>query len=451
MKQWFVNLTAPLMVLVGLVSVTAGVRAAEIEDARIWPAPDNTRLVFDLSGPVEHRVFVLSNPSRVVVDISDVSLSTDLGRLSLDNSGVSRIRSGQREGGELRVVLDLSAQLNPRSFVLRPNEQYGHRLVLDLERPPGLSMEPSERQVSRSADDLSNQQRNIIVAIDAGHGGEDPGAIGPRGTREKDVVLAIARELYNQLEDVRGYEPVLMRTGDYYLSLQRRRELAREKQADLFISIHADAFTNPRASGASVFALSSSGATSAMAGYLANQENEADVIGGVNGVSLEDKDEILRSVLVDLSMTATLRSSLDVGNDILSEMKQVARMHKASVEQAGFAVLKSPDVPSVLVETGFISNPTEEANLGSAGYRRQLAAAIRQGVTQWFERNPPPGTWVAWQKREAGTLRRYVVVSGDTLSGIASRNNTSVSRLREVNQLNGTAIRIGQVILIPQG
>ena len=185
MKQWFVSLAAPLLVLVGLVSAAGGAQAAEIEDARIWPAPDNTRLVFDLSGPVEHRVFVLSNPSRVVVDISDVSLDTNLESLSLENSGVSRIRSAQREGGELRVVLDLSTQLSPRSFVLRPNEQYGHRLVLDLERPPGLSMEPSERQVSRSADDLSNQQRNIVVAIDAGHGGEDPGAIGPRGTREK--------------------------------------------------------------------------------------------------------------------------------------------------------------------------------------------------------------------------------------------------------------------------
>jgi N-acetylmuramoyl-L-alanine amidase len=444
MKQW-------LLLLVALTGLSGSVLAAVIEDARLWPAPDNTRLVLDLSGPVEHRVFVLSNPSRVVVDINQVTLGTDLTRLALNNSGVSRIRSAVRDGGDLRVVLDLSAQLSPRSFVLRPNEQYGHRLVLDLERPPGLSMEPSERQVSRSADDMSNQQRNIVVAIDAGHGGEDPGAIGGRGTREKDVVLAIARELYNQLEDVRGYEPVLIRTGDYYISLQRRRELTREKQADLFISIHADAFTNPRASGASVFALSSSGATSAMAGYLADQGNEADVIGGVNGISLEDKDEILRSVLVDLSMTATLRSSLDVGRNILGQMKQVARMHKTSVEQAGFAVLKSPDVPSILVETGFISNPTEEANLGSAGYRRQLATAIRQGVTQWFERNPPPGTWVAWQKREAGSLRRYVVVRGDTLSGIASRNNISVSRLRQANQMNGSAIRVGQVLMIPQG
>jgi N-acetylmuramoyl-L-alanine amidase len=443
MKQW-------LLLLVALTGLSGSVLAAVIEDARLWPAPDNTRLVLDLSGPVEHRVFVLSNPSRVVVDINQVTLGTDLTRLALNNSGVSRIRSAVRDGGDLRVVLDLSAQLSPRSFVLRPNEQYGHRLVLDLERPPGLAMEPSERQVSRSADDMSNQQRNIVVAIDAGHGGEDPGAIGGRGTREKDVVLAIARELYSQLEDIRGYEPVLVRTGDYYISLQRRRELAREKQADLFISIHADAFTNPRASGASVFALSSSGATSAMAGYLADQENAADVIGGVNGISLEDKDEILRSVLVDLSMTATLRSSLDVGRNILGQMKQVARMHKTSVEQAGFAVLKSPDVPSILVETGFISNPTEEANLGSAGYRRQLATAIRVGVTRWFDRNPPPGTWVAWQKREAGSLRRYVVVRGDTLSAIATRNNTSVARLREVNQLNGTSIRIGQVLMIPE-
>ncbi len=423
--------------------------AANIESARLWPAPDNTRLVLDLSGPVKHRVFTLSNPSRVVVDIDGARLNAELSGLDLTDSGVSRIRSGVRNGNDVRIVLDLSARLTPRSFTLRPNEQYGHRLVLDLERPPGLAMEPQERQVNKTVNDMSNQQRNIIVAIDAGHGGEDPGAIGGRGTLEKHVVLAIARELYDQLREVKGYEPFLVRTGDYYVSLQRRRQIAREKHADLFISIHADAFTSPRASGASVFALSSRGATSAMARYLADQENEADVIGGINGVSLEDKDEVLKSVLVDLSMTATLRSSLDVGSLILGEMKQVARMHKNTVEQAGFAVLKSPDVPSILVETGFISNPTEEANLGSRAYRQKLATAIRQGVTSWFDRNPPPGTWVAWQQRNAGELRRYVVVQGDTLSAIASRNGTSVSRLREVNQLPDSSIRIGQVLLIP--
>jgi len=424
-------------------------QAVDIDSARLWPAPDNTRLVLDLSAPVEHRVFTLSNPSRVVVDIDSARLETDLGALELDNSGISRIRSGVRNGGDIRIVLDLSARLNPRSFTLRPNEQYGHRLVLDLERPPGLSMEPQERQVSKTVNDLSSQQRNIIVAIDAGHGGEDPGAIGGKGTLEKHVVMAIARELYDQLNGVKGYEPFLVRTGDYYVPLQRRRQIAREKNADLFVSIHADAFTSPQASGASVFALSSNGATSAMARYLADQENASDVIGGINGVSLEDKDEVLRSVLVDLSMTATLRSSLDVGSSILGEMRSVARMHKNSVEQAGFAVLKSPDVPSILVETGFISNPTEEANLGSRAYRQKLATAIRKGVTAWFDRNPPPGTWVAWQQRNAGELRRYVVVRGDTLSGIASRNGTSVARLKEVNQLNGADIRIGQVLLIP--
>ena len=424
-------------------------RAADIDSARLWPAPDNTRLVLDLSGPVEHRVFTLSNPSRVVVDIDSARLDADLGDLDLDKSGISRIRSAVRNGGDIRIVLDLSTQLNPRSFTLRPNEQYGHRLVLDLERPPGLAMEPQERQVNKTVNDLSSQQRNIIVAIDAGHGGEDPGAIGGKGTLEKHIVLAIARELYDQLDAVKGYEPLMVRTGDYYVPLQRRRQIARQKNADLFVSIHADAFTSPQASGASVFALSSNGATSAMARYLADQENASDVIGGINGVSLEDKDEVLRSVLVDLSMTATLRSSLDVGSSILGEMRNVARMHKNSVEQAGFAVLKSPDVPSILVETGFISNPTEEANLGSRAYRQKLATAIRKGVTAWFDRNPPPGTWVAWQQRNAGELRRYVVVRGDTLSGIASRNGTSVARLKEVNQLSDADIRIGQVLLIP--
>ncbi|MFG1496240.1 N-acetylmuramoyl-L-alanine amidase [Saccharospirillum sp. HFRX-1] len=425
--------------------------AAQIESARVWPAPDNTRLVFDLSGPVEHRVFTLSNPSRVVVDIAGSELQTSLASLDLQRSGIQRIRSGARPDGDLRIVLDLDTDLTPRSFTLTPNEQYGHRLVLDLERPSGEALQPREQQVSKTVGDLSGQRRNIIVAIDAGHGGEDPGAIGGRGTREKHIVLAIARELYRQLSEVEGFEPFLVRTDDYYISLHRRRQIAREHNADLFISIHADAFTSPRASGASVFALSSGGATSTMAAYLANQENEADVIGGINGISLEDKDEVLKSVLVDLSMTATMRSSLDVGSRVLGEMRSVARLHKSTVEQAGFAVLKSPDVPSILVETGFISNPTEEANLGSAGYRRQLASAVRDGVIDWFNDNPPPGTWVAWRQSNGNDgMRRYTVVSGDTLSGIATRNGTSVGRLREVNQLQGSAIRIGQVLLIPE-
>lgn len=424
--------------------------AAQIESARIWPAPDNTRLVLDLSGPVEHRVFTLSGPSRVVVDIEGADLRAALDDLELERTGVRQIRSGVRPGGDLRIVLDLAADLSPRSFALPPNDQYGHRLVLDLERPSGESLQPREQQVNKTVGDLAGQQRNIIVAIDAGHGGEDPGAIGPRGTLEKSIVLAIARELYDQLQDVRGFEPLLVRTDDYYISLQRRREIARENNADLFISVHADAFTSPRASGASVFALSSGGATSTMAAYLADQENEADVIGGINGISLEDKDEVLKSVLVDLSMTATLRSSLDVGSQVLRRMRQVARLHKATVEQAGFAVLKSPDVPSILVETGFISNPTEEANLGSPGYRRNMAQAVSEGVVAWFTANPPPGTWLAWQQNNEGQMRRYTVVRGDTLSGIASRTGTSVGRLRAVNQLNGSDIRIGQVLLIPE-
>lgn len=437
---------AILFILASLLSQP--VFAVAIDGARLWPSPDNTRLVLDLNGPVEHRVFVLQNPSRVVVDISEATLSANLAGLDLNNSGISRIRSALRQNGDLRVVLDLSAELTPRSFSLKPNEQYGHRLVLDLERPPGLSMEPQERQVTQRASDLNEQRRNIVVAIDAGHGGEDPGAIG-RNLYEKNVVLAIARELYNELNEIPGYEPFLVRTGDYYISLHRRRELARENNADLFVSIHADAFTTAQPSGISVFALSTRGASSAMAQFLANQENEADVIGGIYGISLQDKDEVLRSVLVDLSMTATLRTSMDIGNSVLGEMKQIARPHKTNVEQAGFAVLRSPDVPSLLIETGFISNARDEANLGSASHRRQLASAIRTGIVNWFTRNPPPGTLIAWQQRNANEVRRYTVVRGDTLSGIAARNGTSVSRLREMNQLNGTSIRIGQVLMIP--
>ncbi|WP_108124950.1 N-acetylmuramoyl-L-alanine amidase [Saccharospirillum mangrovi] len=426
-------------------------QAVEIESARLWPAPDNTRLVLDLSGPVQHRVFTLSNPSRVVVDIEGAELNTRFDTLDLTRSGIQRIRSGPRPDGDLRIVLDLDSDLSPRSFTLNPNDQYGHRLVLDLERASGEALQPREQQVSKTVGDLAGQRRNIIVAIDAGHGGEDPGAIGGRGTREKHIVLAIARELYRQLNQVEGFEPFLVRTDDYYISLQRRRQIAREHNADLFVSIHADAFTSPRATGASVFALSSGGATSTMAAYLANQENASDVIGGINGISLEDKDEVLRSVLVDLSMTATMRSSLDVGSRVLGEMRSVARLHKATVEQAGFAVLKSPDVPSILVETGFISNPTEEANLGSPGYRQRLATAVRDGIIDWFKDNPPPGTWIAWQQSNGNDgMRRYTVVRGDTLSGIANRNGTSVGRLREVNQLQDSAIRIGQVLLIPE-
>ncbi len=278
-----------------------------------------------------------------------------------------------------------------------------------------------------------SDKRDIIIAIDAGHGGEDPGAIGPNRKREKDVVLAIARELEALLKADKGFSPTLIRTGDYYISLRGRRDLARQRQADLFVSIHADAFKRKEARGASVYALSTSGATSTAARYLAQRENESDLVGGV---SLSDKDDILAGVLADLSMTSTLDNSLKLGGNVLRNMDRIARLHKKGVEQAGFAVLKSPDIPSILVETGFISNPEESRLLATSAYQKQMARAIHAGIREWFLAHPPSGTLIAWQKQQEG--QQYVIARGDTLSGIAQRFNVSLADLKI---RNGIAVR----------
>ncbi|MDZ7782987.1 MAG: N-acetylmuramoyl-L-alanine amidase [Halioglobus sp.] len=284
-----------------------------------------------------------------------------------------------------------------------------------------------------------------MIAIDAGHGGEDPGAIGPRRLREKDVVLAIARELHDLLQRDPGFHPALVRTGDYYVSLRGRRDLARQHQADLFVSIHADAFKHSAASGASVYALSTSGATSTAARYLAQRENAADLVGGVR---LSDKDDVLAGVLTDLSMTSTLDTSLKLGEGVLRNMDGIAKLHKTRVEQAGFAVLKSPDIPSILVETGFISNPAEARRLAEPAYQRRMAAAIHRGIRDWFLAHPPSGTLVAWQKQQRG--REYVIARGDTLSGIAHRFSVSLADLKSYNRLSSSRIMVGQKLNIPQ-
>ena len=444
MIRWFLTLFCT-------VSMAA---ASVVDGVRIWPAPDNTRLVLDLNGAVEHSVLTLRNPDRIVLDIEDVSLKADLSSLDLTDSGISRIRHAVRNGSDLRIVLDMASAMSPRSFALPPNEQYGHRLVVDLERPlldAATGREQVEPVTRKDITDLSNQKRDIVVVIDAGHGGEDPGAIGPSRLLEKNVVLSIAREVYRQLEATEGFKPIMVRDGDYIVALSKRRHLARASNADLFVSIHADAFHNASAYGASVYALSNGGSVSAVAKYLADQENAADVIGGINGVSLEDKDDVLKSVLVDLSMTSTLQRSLDVGRVVLNEMSRFARLHgnRKTVGQANFVVLRAPDVPSILVETGFISNPTEEKNLGSARYRQQMATAIRNGIVGYFEKTPPEGSFIAWRQQQKSTVRRYTVAKGDTLSAIAIRNGVSVNAIKSINNLSNSTIWVGQVLLIP--
>lgn len=441
--------------------------ASDIRSVRLWRAPDNTRLVFDLSGPVQHSVFTLAAPDRIVIDVSGAKLATSLEQLSLANTPITGVRSAQRSADDLRVVIDLSAPVSPKSFTLAPNQQYGHRLVVDLfdqGSAPPATQTPSiaastppvpvtPTQPPPKLTPVPNGKRDIVVAIDAGHGGEDPGALSPvKGQYEKHVTLAISRELQRQINAEKGFRAELVRTGDYFIPLRKRTEIARKKGADLFVSIHADAAPRASAFGASVYALSERGATSETARWLADAENQSDLIGGAGNVSLDDKDKMLAGVLLDLSMTASLSSSLNVGQKVLSNMGGITPLHKRRVEQAGFMVLKSPDIPSILVETGFISNPNEAKKLHTASHQQALARSITTGVKQFFHENPPPGTYVAWLRDEgkiAAGPREHVVARGESLALIAQRYQISLASLRSANKLNGDVIKVGQTLQIP--
>ena len=358
--------------------------SVRLKNIRVWAAPDNTRVVFDVNSPVRHKLDILSDPHRVVIDLQNTEPFAQFPQPSLRHGRVQEIRHGQH-GGFLRIVLDLKKQARAKSFLLAPNKHYGHRLVVDV-----YDAEQQQAVIKEKAP--VSGFRDIVVAVDAGHGGEDPGAIGPTGTHEKTVVLQIARELVEAINRERGMRAVLTRTGDYYLPLRKRIELARRHKADLFISIHADAFTNRRVSGSSVYVLSNRGASSEHARWLAERENASDLIGGV---SLDDKDSLLASVLLDLSQTASLEASIDVAEEVLAGLKKVGKVHKPGVESAAFAVLKSPDIPSLLVEAAFISNPREEKKLNSSAYQRKLAQAVAAGVKRYFEENAPNGTLLA--------------------------------------------------------
>ena len=453
-----------LILCMGLVSA---VQAAVIEGVRVWRAPDHTRIVLDLDGPVEHVIAPLSNPERLVLDISNAQLKAEVDPLALADTPILKVRTAVQNKTDVRMVFDLKTKLHPRSFLLKPYAGNSDRLVLDFydsasavaasedapaqPKPvatPSVATAPAATPSAAQPKAATRGHRNIIIAVDAGHGGEDPGAIGPKKLLEKHVTLSISKELVAAINAEPGFTAKLVRTGDYFIPLKKRRDIARNMQADLFISVHADAFNKPSARGASVFALSRHGATSETARFLAQRENEADLIGGVGGISLDDKDEVLAGVLVDLSMTATLNSSLQVGNQVLSSMGKMARLHKPHVEQAGFMVLKSPDVPSILVETGFISNPEEARKLGTPAYRKEMAQAIFRGVRQHFVQNPPAGSYLIAQQGSS-RAHEHIISSGDTLTGIAQRYNVTVNELLAHNNLKTHVIKVGQKIKIP--
>ena len=400
-----------LLAMLGL-WITPTQAAISITAARIWPAQDYTRLTLESKQPIHHHMFSVENPDRLVIDLEDVALDETLSDLTAKIDGhdpyIQSIRMGHYKPGIVRLVLDLKGKVKPQLFDLDPVGEYGYRLVLDVY--PSVPADPMmallgheknmpasapigeatadksaipENTVQKSSPEV--RPRTLIIAIDAGHGGEDPGARGSRGSHEKDITLSIARRLCALVDDTPNMHGLLIRDGDYFIPLGGRVAKARQAKADLFVSINADAFIRPDAHGSSVFALSEHGATSSAARWLAKKENEADLIGGVN---IAVKDPYLARTLLDLSQTATITDSLRLAKQVLRELNDINDLHSGHVDQAGFAVLKSPDIPSILVETAFISNPSEEARLNDKDYQEKLASAILDGIKRYFSKNP---------------------------------------------------------------
>jgi N-acetylmuramoyl-L-alanine amidase len=431
------RLTLIVLVLLTALPATAG---TTVKNVRLWTEDGRTRVVLDLSRPVQHSIFTLRGPDRLVVDLKDSRLADSLGKLPAGGA-IRSIRTGLRANGQLRVVLDLNQEVRSRSFTAGPNDEYGDRLVIDLHQQGNL------RAVKRASEGLSGG-RDIVVAVDAGHGGRDPGAIGRGRTREKDIALIVSKNLAARINREPGMKAVLVRRGDYYIDLRDRMEIARKANADLFVSIHADAVEDRRARGSSVYVLSLKGASDEAARRLAARENASSSL--VGGVSLSDKDPVLASVLLDLSQNAALSASLDVGGDVIAELARIGKVHRRSVQQAGFLVLKSPDVPSILVETAYISNPDEEKKLRSKGHQDKLANAILRGIRKYFHENPPPNTMIALnQKRNPAQQVSHVISRGDTLSEIAERYNVSMADIKSANKLSSDRVRVGQKLTIP--
>jgi len=392
-----------------LLCLTLSAHAIEVRDARIVNGAGTQRVVLDLSGRAGHRFSTLSHPDRLVIDLDGAHARLAQFKALQPAGAIKSVRAAARGQHDLRVVVDLTHRVQARSFLSAPTRRAGYQLVVEWREPgaasagvapapataspvPASNAMPAARETAVKAEHAPPAARDLIIAIDAGHGGADPGATGKSGTHEKDVVLAIARELAQQVNGEPGMRAVLTRDGDYFIPLRDRMQRARRQQADLFVSIHADSIRNRAVSGSSVYILSQRGATDEAARWLAERENAADLVGGV---SLENKDDVLASVLLDLSQTAALNASHAAASSVLQRLDRIGDIRKRQVQQARFVVLKSPDIPSMLVETAYISNPGEERRLRSREYQGRLAAAIRQGLRDYFYANPPTGTRVA--------------------------------------------------------
>ncbi len=423
MKAWLRHLAECLALSFALSPVlllACPAFAATIDAVAVQPDSGNTRIVFDVSTRVPFQVFTLENPHRVVIDLDDSHprSGVDIGNTPVNGNDVTAIRGGPRDNAGYRIVIDVADRLQPNAYMIASPTSGGDRLIVELRggvasaatnRPtppkaaPPIAATPSAPKNGAGRNEASAAEgplRDFIVAIDAGHGGQDPGAIGVGKVQEKRIALAIAKELERLFNAASGYRGALTRKGDYYLTLRQRTTVARNQRADLFVSIHADAFSGPDARGASVYTLSAKGATSETARWLAEKENASDLIGGAGDVSLDDKDALLAHVLLDLSMDANRSASIEAGSAVLVALNDFTALHRDHVEQAGFVVLKSPDIPSILVETGYLSNPSEARKLSQVAYQRKVAQAVFKGVTAYAQRHAPPGTTLAWRQQK---------------------------------------------------
>lgn len=425
--------------LIALSIAPGALSAGELTGVRLASDPTATRIVLDLTHAPDYRLFELANPHRIVIDLPDTAANQSL-QLPVPKGMVRSVRTGAREAGELRVVFDLAEGANPNSFFLPPEGSAGHRLVVDLTSRPATT--PTVRRIVQQ-----DTGRDLVIVVDAGHGGRDPGATGPRGVREKDVVLGIARQLATFIDGQPGMKAVLVRNGDHFVALNDRLRIAREAQADLFISIHADALARGSAEGATVFTLDTRRASSESAKLLADRENAADLVGGL---SISDKSDVLARVLVDLSLQAAMHESSIAAESVIARLSGVTTMRKTTVESGNFLVLTSPDIPSVFVESAYISNPREEANLRDPAFQTIFAHALFAGILDYFRLNPTPGTRLAHNPPPViAPPIRHTIARGETLSEIAERYRISLRELRRTNQISGDVIRIGQVLTIP--
>ena len=447
----FSALFTHILILFSITSVSAN----ELESLRIWPSPDETRVVIDLTSEVDYSYFTLSSPNRLVIDLKNTELNAKLPIDVNDSKILSKVRSsGAPSKGTYRLVFALKDKVTAELFKLKPTPggQYGHRLVVDL---PHSSQLKVKTPVSKNTSSISSPSKDasqfsgtadIVVAIDAGHGGEDPGSIGPSNKYEKHATLSISQKIAQQLNSVAGIKAVLTRNGDYFVNLNKRSDIARRSKAHLLVSVHADSFSSPKPRGGSVFVLNTRRANTEISRWVEKHEQQSELLGGAGQVLAKNQaDKNVSQTLLDLQFSHSQKEGYKVATNILAEMGKIIRLHKKQPVHASLAVLKSPDIPSVLVETGFISNPTEEKLLFQTSHQDKLARALTKAIVQYFEQNPPEGTLFAQKK----TAHKHKVVKGDSLSVIAQRYGLTTQAIMKANNLKSSGLKIGQVLVIP--